>query len=189
MISSTSSEPLSHPATAGAPVRLDGSFGEGGGQILRTSLALSALTGKPLRLEKIRAGREKPGLKRQHLTAVKAAASVCGARVEGAELGSMALAFDPGAIRGGSFRFDVGSAGSAILVAQTVLPVLLRAPEPSEVEITGGTHVSWAPCWEFFAESYLPQVRAMGARIEREAEPDCASATLRIALAEPGGKV
>ena len=104
MTSSTStSEPprggVGHPATAGAPIRLDGSFGEGGGQILRTSLALSALTGKPLRLEKIRAGREKPGLKRQHLTAVKAAAAVCGARVEGAELGSMALAFDPGAIR------------------------------------------------------------------------------------------
>ena len=99
MTSSTTSESLSHPATAGAPICLDGSFGEGGGQILRTSLALSALTGRPLRLEKIRAGREKPGLKRQHLTAVKAAAAVCGARVEGAELGSMALAFDPGAIR------------------------------------------------------------------------------------------
>ena len=161
---------VAHPATTGAPIRLDGSFGEGGGQILRSSLALSALTGKPLRLEKIRAGREKPGLKRQHLTAVKAAAAVCGARVEGAELGSMALAFDPGAIRGGSFRFDVGSAGSAILVAQTVLPVLLRAPEASEVEITGGTHVSFAPNWEFFAESYLPQLRAMGARVEAQIE-------------------
>ena len=174
MTSSSSSDPprggVAHPATAGAPVRLDGSFGEGGGQILRSSLALSALTGKPLRLEKIRAGREKPGLKRQHLTAVKAAAAVCGARVEGAALGSMALAFDPGAIRGGSFRFDVGSAGSAILVAQTVLPVLLRAPEASEVEITGGTHVSFAPNWEFFAESYLPQLRAMGARVEAERE-------------------
>ena len=175
MTSSTStSEPprggVAHPATTGAPIRLDGSFGEGGGQILRSSLALSALTGRPLRLEKIRAGREKPGLKRQHLTAVKAAAAVCGARVEDAELGSMALAFEPGAIRGGSFRFDVGSAGSAILVAQTVLPVLLRAPEPSEVEITGGTHVSWAPNWEFFAESYLPQLRAMGARVEAERE-------------------
>ena len=102
MTSSTSEPPrggVAHPATTGAPIRLDGSFGEGGGQILRSSLALAALTGRPLRLEKIRAGREKPGLKRQHLTAVKAAAAVCGARVEGAELGSMALAFDPGAIR------------------------------------------------------------------------------------------
>ena len=157
-----------YPGADGAVVRITGSFGEGGGQILRSSLALSAITGRPLRLEKIRAGREKPGLKRQHLTAVKAAAAVCGARIEGAELGSMALAFDPGAIRGGSFRFDVGSAGSAILVAQTVLPVLLRAPEPSEVAITGGTHVPWAPTWDFFAESYLPQLRTMGARVEAE---------------------
>ncbi len=158
------------PATPGTPIHLDGSFGEGGGQILRTSLSLSALTGRPLRLEKIRAGRQKPGLKRQHLTAVKAVAEICGARVEGAELGSMQLDFSPGAIRGGSYRFDVGSAGSAVLVAQTVLPVLLRATEPSEVVITGGTHVSYAPIWQFFAESYLPQVRAMGARVEAECE-------------------
>ena len=164
-ISSIASVPHS-----GAPVLLDGSFGEGGGQILRTSLALSAWTGKPFRVEKIRAGREKPGLKRQHLTAVKAVAAICGARIEGAELSSMDLTFEPGVIRGGSYRFDVGSAGSTILVAQTVLPVLLRAAEPSEVVITGGTHVSYAPIWEFFAESYLPQLRAMGARVEAECE-------------------
>ncbi len=169
----SSSEPprggVPHPATAEAsPVFLDGSFGEGGGQILRTSLSLSALTGQPLRLEKIRAGREKPGLKRQHLAAVKAVAEICGAKTNGAELGSTTLSFSPGAIRGGAYRFDVGSAGSATLVAQTVLPVLLRAPEPSEVAITGGTHVPWAPTWDFFAESYLPQLHAMGARVEAE---------------------
>ncbi|MBR1836236.1 MAG: RNA 3'-phosphate cyclase, partial [Kiritimatiellae bacterium] len=159
---------VAHPAAAGAPLVLDGSAGEGGGQILRTSLSLSALTGRAFRLEKIRAGREKPGLKRQHLAAVRAVAQICGARTEGAELGSMALAFVPGAIRGWTFRFDVGSAGSATLVAQTVLPVLLRAPEPSEVVVTGGTHVPFAPTWDFFAESYLPQLRAMGARVEAE---------------------
>ena len=140
----------------------------GGGQILRTSLSLSALTGRPVRIDKIRAGREKPGLKRQHLAAEKAVAEICGARTEGAELGYGALSFEPGAIRGGSYRLDVGSAGSATLVAQTVLPVLLRAPEPSEVLITGGTHVPFAPTWDFFAESYLPQLRAMGARVEAE---------------------
>lgn len=166
----TSPSSIHSAPQSGPPVLLDGSFGEGGGQILRTSLSLSALTGRPLRLEKIRAGRQKPGLKRQHLTAVKAVAAICGARVEGAELGSMQLDFSPGAIRGGSYRFDVGSAGSAVLVAQTVLPVLLRAPASSEIEITGGTHVSFAPCWEFFAESYLPQLRAMGARVEAECE-------------------
>lgn len=152
-------------------VCLDGSFGEGGGQILRTSLTLSALTGRPLRLEKIRARREKPGLKRQHLTAVKSVAAICGAHVEGAELGSGQLDFTPGAIRPGTYRFDVGSAGSAVLVAQTVLPVLLRADAPSDVTITGGTHVPHAPIWEFFAESYLPQLRAMGARVEAECAP------------------
>ncbi len=166
----TSPSSIHSAPQSGPPVLLDGSFGEGGGQILRTSLALSAWTGKPFHAEKIRAGREKPGLKRQHLTAVKAVAEICGARVEGAELSSMDLTFEPGEIRGGSYRFDVGSAGSTILVAQTVLPVLLRAEEPSEVVITGGTHVSYAPIWEFFAESYLPQLRAMGARVEAECE-------------------
>ena len=166
----TSSPSISQSPHGGTTVLLDGSFGEGGGQILRTSLALSAWTGKPFHVEKIRAGREKPGLKRQHLTAVKAVAEICGARVKGAELSSMDLTFEPGAIRSGSYRFDVGSAGSTILVAQTVLPVLLRAAGPSEVVITGGTHVSYAPIWEFFAESYLPQLRAMGARVEAECE-------------------
>ena len=156
------------PSIQKTPLLLDGSFGEGGGQILRTSLTLSALTGRAFRLRNIRAGREKPGLKRQHLAAVRAAAEICGARTEGAELGSGELLFEPGTIRGGSFRFDVGSAGSAILVAQTVLPILLRAPEPAEAGITGGTHVPFAPTWEFFAESYLPQLRAMGARVEAE---------------------
>lgn len=151
-------------------VELDGSRGEGGGQILRTALAMSAVTGKALRVENIRAGRAKPGLKRQHLAAVRAVAEVCGAKTEGAELGSGSLSFVPGAPRGGARRFDVGSAGSAILVAQAVLPALLAADGASDVTITGGTHVPYAPTWEFFAESFLPQVRAMGARVEAELE-------------------
>lgn len=149
-------------------IELDGSAGEGGGQILRTALALSAVSGRAFRIRHIRAGREKPGLKRQHLAAVRAVAEICGARMEGAELGSMELAFVPGKPRGGRYRFDIGSAGSAVLVAQTVLPVLLRADAPAEVTVTGGTHVPYAPTWEFFAESFLPQVRSMGARVEAE---------------------
>lgn len=149
-------------------VELDGSRGEGGGQILRTALAMSAVTGLGLRMENIRAGRAKPGLKRQHLAAVRAVAEVCGAKVEGAELGSGTLSFAPGTPRGGMRWFDVGSAGSAILVAQAVLPALLAAGEASDVTITGGTHVPFAPTWEFFAESFLPQLRAMGARVEAE---------------------
>ena len=149
-------------------IEIDGSQGEGGGQVLRTSLTLSAIMGRPVRIEKIRAGREKPGLKRQHLTCVKAVAEICGARVSAVEVGSGELEFVPGAIKGGDYRFDVGTAGSVTLVAQTILPVLLKADVPSTVTITGGTHVPFAPIWEFFVETYLPELRKMGARVEAE---------------------
>ena len=147
---------------------IDGSQGEGGGQILRTSLSLSAITQTPFRMVNVRAKREVPGLKRQHLTCVRAVTEVCGAQIEGDEVGSLTLSFAPGPIRGGEYRFDVGTAGSTTLVAQTVLPVLLMADTPSSVTISGGTHVQWAPIWEFFAIAYLPQLRAMGAEVEAE---------------------
>ena len=108
-------------------IELDGSHGEGGGQILRTSLAVSGATGLPLAIEKIRAGRAKPGLMRQHLACVNAAAAISGAQVEGAELGSQALRFTPGAVRAGEYRFAISGAGSCMLVLQTVLPPLLLA--------------------------------------------------------------
>ena len=149
-------------------VTIDGSQGEGGGQVLRTTLSLSAITGTEIELKKIRAGRAKPGLKRQHLTCVKAVAEICGAKVSEVGVGSMELEFRPGPIKGGDYRFDVGTAGSVTLVAQTVIPVLLKADEPSTVTITGGTHVPFAPIWEFFAETYLPELRRMGAKIEAE---------------------
>lgn len=149
-------------------ITIDGSQGEGGGQILRTSLSLSAVYGQPFEMVNVRANREKPGLKRQHLTCVRAVAEICGAKVVGDEVGSMRLTFEPGPIRGGAYRFDIGTAGSVTLVAQTVIPVLLRADAPSEVTITGGTHVPFAPVWEFFAETYLPQVQAMGGAVEAE---------------------
>ena len=149
-------------------ITIDGSRGEGGGQVLRTALSLAAVTGHELELVKIRAGREKPGLKRQHLTCVKAVAEICGAKVSDIEVGSTSLAFEPGPIKGGDYRFDIGTAGSVTLVAQTVIPVLLKADGPSTVTITGGTHVPFAPVWEFFAETYLPELRRMGARVEAE---------------------
>lgn len=151
-------------------VIIDGSQGEGGGQMLRTSLSLSAAYGKPFEMLNIRAKRDKPGLKRQHLTCVRAGAQICSAHVEGDEVGSMRLSFKPGAIKGGTYQFDIGTAGSVTLVAQTVIPVLLRADAPSTVTITGGTHVPFAPIWEFFAETYLPELRKMGARVEAELE-------------------
>lgn len=145
---------------------IDGSMGEGGGQILRTSLSLSAITGTVIKIKKIRAGREQPGLKRQHLTCVKAVAEICGAQVAGDAVGSCELEFTPGPIKGGDYRFDVGTAGSVTLVAQTVIPVLLKADAPSMVTISGGTHVSYAPIWEFFEACYLPELRRMGAKVE-----------------------
>ena len=145
---------------------LDGSMGEGGGQILRTALALSACMNRAFVLENIRAGRGKPGLLRQHLTAVNAVASICKAKVEGAELGSKKLRFIPGQIHSGHFHFSIGSAGSAMLVLQTVLYPLMFADAPSTVIIEGGTHNSMAPPFEFIDEVFLPLLRKMGARVE-----------------------
>jgi RNA 3'-terminal phosphate cyclase (ATP) len=150
----------------GTTVMLDGSRGEGGGQILRTALALSAITGRPLELDRIRARRAKPGLQRQHLTCVLAAAELCGAEVTGAAVGSSRLTFTPGARRGGSFTFDIGTAGSTGLVLQTVLPILLGAPAAAVVEVRGGTHNPQAPCFDFLDRVFVPALRRMGARVE-----------------------
>ncbi len=143
-------------------ITLDGSQGEGGGQILRTALALSAVTGTPFEITGIRARRAKPGLMRQHLVSVRAAAAVCGAEVTGGELGSTNLRFVPGQVRGGPHRFDIGSAGSTQLVAQTILPPLLRAGQESSVALTGGTHNPFAPSFPFMEGAFLPLLDRMG---------------------------
>ena len=143
-------------------ITIDGSQGEGGGQILRTSLALSAITGTSVTIERIRAKRPKPGLQRQHLVAVLAAARVCGGQVEGAALGSKALTFHPQLPVAGDFHFDIGSAGSCTLVLQTVLPILLHANATSTISIRGGTHNGMAPPVEFLAESFLPVLHRTG---------------------------
>ncbi len=124
---------------------IDGSMGEGGGQILRTTVALAAVLGKPVKIVNIRAKRRNPGLQRQHITAVKAVAALSKARVEGLELGSMTLYFEPRGLRGGKFRFDIGTAGSTTLVLQALLPLLPFLPEPVEITVTGGTDVPWSP--------------------------------------------
>lgn len=147
---------------------IDGSRGEGGGQILRSSLALSVVTGTPFRLEKIRARRKPPGLRPQHLACVAAAKAISNASVEGDSAGSSTLTFNPGPARHGDYRFAVGTAGSTTLVLQTVLPPLMMAPGTSTVEIEGGTHNPFAPPVEFLAESFLPVLRAMGADVSLE---------------------
>lgn len=143
-------------------VFIDGSMGEGGGQILRTSLALACITGRNLHIENIRAARRKPGLAKQHLSCVRAAREICGGQCQGAAIGSQILDFQPGPIRGGHFSFDIGSAGSASLVIQTVLPALFLADKPSTVTVTGGTHNPWAPPFDFLAETFLPAIRTAG---------------------------
>jgi len=151
-------------------LNIDGSLGEGGGQILRTALALSMVTGKPFRIEKIRAGRPKPGLLRQHLTAVKAAVAISGATVSGADLGSGALTFSPGPVSAGEFAFAVGTAGSATLVLQTVLPALLTASTSSKLVLEGGTHNPAAPPFDFLVKSFLPLINRMGPTVTAELE-------------------
>jgi len=143
-------------------ITIDGSIGEGGGQILRTSLALAAITGTPVRIEQIRARRPKPGLQRQHLVAVQAAARVCNGQLDGAELNSRMITFSPQAPCAGTYAFDIGSAGSTTLVLQTVLPILLCTDAFSTVNIRGGTHNSMAPPVEFLQESFLPVLHRLG---------------------------
>jgi len=149
-------------------ITIDGSQGEGGGQILRTSLALSLVTGQPFRMERIRAKRQKPGLLKQHLTAVEAAKTVGCGEVEGAALSSQTLEFRPGPITPGNYRFAVGTAGSATLVLQTVLPALLTASSRSTLTLEGGTHNPMAPPFDFLAKCFMPLIHRMGASVELE---------------------
>ncbi|HUY35892.1 MAG TPA: RNA 3'-terminal phosphate cyclase [Pirellulales bacterium] len=144
---------------------IDGSQGEGGGQILRTSLALALITGTPVRINRIRAGRQKPGLLRQHLAAVRAAAEVCGAVIAGDRLGARELEFTPGQVRPGDYALDIGSAGSTTLVLQTVLPPLMLAANRSTIAITGGTHNPHAPPVDFLERAFLPLVNRMGPHV------------------------
>jgi RNA 3'-terminal phosphate cyclase (ATP) len=145
---------------------LDGSYGEGGGQILRTSLSLAALTGRTVCCKNIRSGRSKPGLQPQHLTAVRALAHITRAHLKGDDIGSSRLTFSPQGIFPGSYTFDVaektGSAGSVSLIAQTLLPVLLFAESPSTLIIRGGTHVPFSPPAHYLAGVFLPALKEMG---------------------------
>jgi RNA 3'-terminal phosphate cyclase (ATP) len=149
-------------------IAIDGSEGEGGGQILRSSLSLAICTQQAFRITNIRANREKPGLLRQHLTAVKAAAEICDGSVSGADLGSRELLFTPGKLKSGNYSFAIGTAGSCTLVLQTVLPPLLFADGPSMVRIAGGTHNKGAPPFDFLQRSFLPLLGRMGAQVALE---------------------
>lgn len=145
------------------PIVIDGSFGEGGGQILRSSLTLSMITQTPIEIHSIRAGRKVSGLRKQHLTCVRAAGEICGAEITGDHLGSSGITFTPGRIQAGSYRFATGSAGSAFLVFQTLFPALMIQNEPSHLTLQGGTHNHMAPPAEFLERSFLGTLRRAGA--------------------------
>ncbi len=143
-------------------IEVDGSLGEGGGQVLRTSVALATVLSKDIRVFNVRAGRAEPGIRPQHMTGVQAAAQLCSGNLNGLEVGSREFTFKPGKLRTGSFRFDVGTAGSITLVLQTLMPILAFAPGSIELEITGGTDVKWSPPVDYLRLVVLPILRKVG---------------------------
>jgi RNA 3'-phosphate cyclase len=160
---------------------LDGSTGEGGGQILRTALFLSTLLGEPFRLERIRANRPKPGLKAQHLGILRLLEDLSGAQVRGAALGAETVEFHPAAPRGGTYRFDVGTAGSLPLFLQTLLPVCLLATAPVRLELRGGTDVRGGPTMAWVEHVLVPRLRPFARTLEL--------ATLRFGFEPAGGGI
>ena len=160
------------PASTHKTLKIDGSTGEGGGQIIRTALSLSMLTGTPIEITNIRAGRAKPGLMRQHLVCVQASQAISNATVTGAHLGSTAFTFTPSTVQAGDYNFDIGSAGSTSLVLQTLLPALLFAntdsSNQSTVTITGGTHNPLAPTTDFLQHAFVPMLAKLGMQVDLE---------------------
>ncbi len=149
-------------------IEIDGSFGEGGGQIVRTAVALSAVTGKSVHIKNIRKARPKPGLAAQHAQAISALARICNARTSGAEPGSSEIAFEPGEIRGGRYKVEIGTAGSVTLLLQCLMPALLKAGSSVSLEVHGGTDVQWSPTVDYFKQVFLPALTGFGARISLE---------------------
>jgi RNA 3'-terminal phosphate cyclase (ATP) len=147
-------------------ITIDGSEGEGGGQVVRNACALSLVTGEPFRVTNVRGGRDKPGLMRQHVTAIEAACTIGNSHCEGLMVGSSEISFRPGKVAPGEYRFAVGTAGSTGLVLQTLLPPLMMADAPSRLVLEGGTHNIYAPPFEFLARTFLPIINRMGPRVE-----------------------
>ena len=145
-------------------IEIDGSYGEGGGQIVRTSVALSAVTGKSVLIKKIRQGRPKPGLAAQHAQAIRALGQICNAEIKGAEPGSSEVLFCPQEICGGSRRVEIGTAGSVTLLMQCLLPALLHAEKRTSLQVQGGTDVQWSPTVDYFRNVFLPALSFFGGR-------------------------
>lgn len=160
-------------------IAIDGAEGEGGGQMLRSALSLSLLTGKPFRMVNIRLGRRNPGLARQHLACVQACCAIADSRAEGAEVGATALTFAPGAVRPGRWRFEIGTAGAVSLLLHTLYLPLCLAAGPSELELSGGTHVPWSPSYEYLERCWAPLMARLGLSVSLRLE--------RAGFYPPGG--
>lgn len=149
-------------------IEIDGSYGEGGGQIVRTAVALSAVTGSPVRIRNIRQGRPKPGLAPQHAQAISALARLCSAKMIGVQPGSAEISFDPGEIQDGRYRIDIGTAGSVTLLMQCLMPAALRAKGPVFLEVQGGTDVRWSPTIDYFNNVFLRALKCFKAKVSLE---------------------
>lgn len=149
-------------------IEIDGSSGEGGGQIVRTAVSLSAVTGRAVKIRRIREGRPKPGLAPQHAHAIEALAAICDAETEGIAPGSSQILFSPGRVRSGSRRIEIGTAGSVTLLMQCLLPALIHADAPSTLLVSGGTDVKWSPSIDYFKNVFLPAIAAFGAEASLE---------------------
>ncbi|MCX6665956.1 MAG: RNA 3'-terminal phosphate cyclase [Euryarchaeota archaeon] len=149
-------------------LNIDGSYGEGGGQILRTAVALSVLTNTPIEITNIRSNRPTPGLKPQHYTAVSCMKTLCNAKTKELTVGSSHITFMPGKLQEGSYTFDIGTAGSMILVFQTIILGSLHIKKPMTIRLKGGTDVKWAPSWDYFKNVFLPYLKQMGINTDIE---------------------
>jgi len=146
-------------------IEIDGSYGEGGGQILRNAVALSTYTNKSVKITKIRENRPNPGLKAQHYVTIKSIAEICNAKTEGVEIGSQEITFKPGKIKGGKYKFEIGTAGSITLAFQAIILALLKTQEAVTVSLSGGTDVKWSPTWDYFEHIFLPHIEKMGVKV------------------------
>ncbi|MCD6108227.1 MAG: RNA 3'-terminal phosphate cyclase [Thermoplasmata archaeon] len=149
-------------------IKIDGSYGEGGGQIVRTAVALSAVTGKPVEIVNIRANRPNPGLRAQHLTTIKCIQEISNADVKGLSVGSKQVTFIPNKIEGDDYKFDIGTAGSITLVFQAALLATFQSDKPFSLRLKGGTDVKWSPSWDYFSQVFLRLVRKMGINVSAE---------------------
>ena len=149
-------------------ISIDGSYGEGGGQILRTAVALSALKKEPIKITNIRASRPDPGIKAQHYIAIKSVKELFSAETTGLDVGSSTLTFTPGEVKGGKYKFDIGTAGSVILVFQTCILASLNSKEAITIKLTGGTDVKWAPTWDYFQYIFIPFLKKIGITIDTQ---------------------